>query len=223
MVPIISLPRLIPTKYKSDSGSVSAWIKESGFYSLVSNPISFSDTQGFWAKEEIEFLAAHNIIKGLGDGRYGVSQTITRADFMVLLMGVLEAKLRVDTSETVPFADVNSDKYYEASVSQARALGLTNGNGQNMFMPQSNISREDMMTMVDRSLLKIGLESEAIDSLSDYSDTWLIAEYAKNSVGRLVASGLINGANGQLNPQENLTRGEAARIIYMIWMKLYAK
>ena len=50
-------------------------------------------------------------------------------------------------------------------------------------------------------------------SLSDFSDTAAISDYAVSAMQWAVANSIVNGANGNLNPKNNATRAEVAAIL----------
>ncbi|MBQ9985712.1 MAG: S-layer homology domain-containing protein, partial [Oscillospiraceae bacterium] len=56
---------------------------------------------------------------------------------------------------------------------------------------------------------------EATDEVS-YPDFASVAEYAKDAVKSLIASGLVNGKGGKIAPNDNTTRAEVAVLIKRI-------
>jgi lactocepin len=105
----------------------------------------------------------------------------------------------------------------------AKALGITNGAGNNLFNPKAEISREDMMVMTYEALMIknviiIEASAEALDSFTDKEE---IANYAIKSVATLVQENLIMGSDNKINPKSNMTRAEAAVLIYRVYDRLY--
>ncbi|MBQ9984691.1 MAG: S-layer homology domain-containing protein, partial [Oscillospiraceae bacterium] len=96
----------------------------------------------------------------------------------------------------------------------ARNTGLVNGIGNNKFAPRNTITRQDMMVIVYRALGKLEMELETGDV--DYADFDLVAEYAKDAVSALIASGLVNGKSGKIAPTDYTTRAEVAVLIKRI-------
>ena len=95
------------------------------------------------------------------------------------------------------------------------------GVGDNKFLPDANITRQDMMTLTERTLKllnKLGQQGSAsvLDTFTDKSD---IAPYAVNSVANIVNEGLIVGSNGKIMPRDNTTRAEAAVFLYRLYNK----
>ena len=101
----------------------------------------------------------------------------------------------------------------------AKKLGLASGVGNNLFNPQENISRQDMMVLTARALEKLKKLQAANDAdlLDKFSDRQDISGYAAESVMTLVKEGLISGDGYKLNPLGRTTRAEAAVFLYRIY------
>lgn len=198
-------------------GTIRATVNKLGRFIILDKRKTFADINDSWAQSDIEMLAIRNIINGTSATTYGPSESITRADFVKLLMGVLDQS----GIEGEAFVDVTTTDYYYDSVTTAKSLGIINGNANNAFEPLKPITREDMMTMVARSLELMGEDLEEQADMTRFTDYTQIADYAQESVNKLVTKGIIQGSNGQIYPKDNLTRAEAAHIIYMILLELY--
>lgn len=176
----------------------------------------FKDTANYtWANEAIVALAEKGIIKGVSESEFAPAKDIKRADFMLLLVRMLN--LEADVKDN--FADVSEDKYYYEGVGIAKALGLTTGVGDNKFNPEANITRQDMFVLAHRILQmqKVDLteaDESAINTFDDYSK---IAPYAKEGLASLVKNELVKGSDNKLNPVGNATRAETAVFIYRLY------
>ncbi|MOA21635.1 Endo-1,4-beta-xylanase A precursor [compost metagenome] len=115
------------------------------------------------------------------------------------------------------FSDVQESDYYYDELVIAKELGIATGFEDNTFKPNSSISRQDMMVLTIRALAAAGKQVESGGSLDAYSDASSISVYARDDVAALVKSGVINGKNGKIAPNDPLTRAEAAVILYRIW------
>ena len=150
----------------------------------------FIDLGGYdWAKDAINELAEAGVIKGTSANTYSPGANITRADFALLLTRAF--KLTSDSTEN--FADVAANKYYAAELAIAKANGIVNGIGNNKFKPEGQITRQDMMVMLERALKKLGYElGEAEGSeLAAFSDAAQVADYAKEAVALLIGNGIV--------------------------------
>ncbi|MBQ9986259.1 MAG: S-layer homology domain-containing protein [Oscillospiraceae bacterium] len=163
-----------------------------------------------WAADAINALADEGIIKGTSEDTFSPAANITRADFALLLVRAF--KLESENEEN--FADVAASDYFAPELAIARNTGLVNGIGDNKFAPKNTITRQDMMTIVYRALQALEVELETGDV--EYSDFEAVAEYAKDAVKSLIASGLVNGKGGKIAPTDNTTRAEVAVLIKRI-------
>jgi uncharacterized lipoprotein YddW (UPF0748 family) len=181
----------------------------------------FTDISGHWAEAYINALAEQGIVKGNDDGRFAPDTQIKRADFVLMLTRMLG----VESSNADPanFADVKADSYYAGALAAAREAELVNGVGDNMFFPESPLSRQDMFTMTWRAMTRQEIFAGVASSLGSgageldaFSDSGQIAAYAREPINALIALKITNGDNGLLKPMNNASRAEIAAIIYRI-------
>lgn len=169
-----------------------------------------------WAHQQIDTLAVAGVIKGSGNHLFYPGDAITRADFIVMLdraFGMTEAldSGLIDSQGT--FVDVPGNAYYSKSITAAKAFGVATGTADNRFLPQQNITRQDAMVFLKRTLDRTQMILP-VGVLSGYSDIGRISDYAKESVSALVNAHIIGGSKGKLNPTANVTRAEMAVMLY---------
>lgn len=164
-----------------------------------------------WAADAINTLVDKGIVKGTSENTFSPSNNITRADFMILLVRMMG----LDAEVTENFSDVASDSYYYHEIGVAKALKLTSGVGDNSFMPEDNITRQDMFVLADRIMKQQGAitEDEGLEILASFTDNALIADYAKPSMATLIKNALVKGDNNKINPLNKATRAETAVFI----------
>lgn len=170
-----------------------------------------------WAREAIEVLSSKGIINGTSDNTFAPEKNITRADFMLLLVKVLDLKADV----TDNFKDAEKSAYYYEALGIAKKLGIATGVGDNLFNPAAEISRQDMMVLCARALElsnKLNAKGNASELLK-FSDNTSVASYAKDGVAAMVKEGIVKGNGNDLNPLGNATRAEVAVIMYRIFNK----
>ncbi|MBQ7960674.1 MAG: family 10 glycosylhydrolase [Clostridia bacterium] len=170
----------------------------------------FTDLKDFlWAKDAILTLTEKGIIKGMGNGTFGGSAPVSRADFTLMLVRLLNGKAVV----TDNFSDVSPDKYYYDEIGIAKALGITNGRDGIYFDPEGKVTREEMATLVYRVLKKEGFitDNENMSLTAKFTDGNEVSEYAETAVKAIVSTGLLSGyETGKLRPQGFATRAETA-------------
>ncbi len=112
-------------------------------------------------------------------------------------------------SEAAEFEDVN-DEWFAEYVNAAAAAGLVQGsNGK--FLPDSFIKREDASLIIYRALSKIG---NTLAGVPAFTDNINIAPYAFSAVGGLSKYKILQGSDGAFSPKANITRAQAAQLIY---------
>jgi hypothetical protein len=169
-----------------------------------------------WAKKAIGVLASKGIIRGISEEKYSPITNITRADFLYYLVRTFGVDAKIDGN----FNDINSDAYYYKEIGIAKKLGITTGVGNNQFIPDASITRQDMMVLTTRALkkfkeLKTVSDTKVLDKFSDKGD---ISGYAAESMATLVKEGLIIGSGDKLNPHSQTNRAEAAVFLYQIYL-----
>lgn len=169
-----------------------------------------------WAHREVDTLAVAGVIKGSGDHLFFPGNAITRADFIVMLDRAFGMSKALDSGlidSQGTFVDVPGNTYYSKSVTAAKAFGVATGTSDNRFLPQQNMTRQDAMVFLERTLNRTQLTLQP-GSLTGFSDIDQIASYARQAVSALVNARVISGSEGKLNPTANVTRAEMAVMLY---------
>jgi hypothetical protein len=166
-----------------------------------------------WAVNEIDYLYEAGVVKGTAPRIYSPAANITRGDFMLMLVRAFD--LKAESSGNFP--DVLQGSYYYDAIAIAKTLEIAKGDGI-IFYPQSFITRQDMMALIDRTLRVIGksLPPAPQSVLSPFSDNAEVSDYARDSVAILVQSGIIKGTGTGINPLGNTTRAETAVVVQRI-------
>lgn len=169
---------------------------------------AFADIAGQWYESYVELVAEAGIIKGYDDGLFHGDNHVTREEFAAMLVRALGL---TDNGKACAFTDI-SGRWSEEAIRIAAQNGLVNGVDATTFVPDAEITRQEMMTMIARALKATGLNVTGSDDLSGYADANEVSGWALSSVRTLVASGIISGDNGKLNPTGTCTRSEAAAV-----------
>lgn len=180
---------------------------------------TFADAAKFpWAQQSIEALASKGVINGISDTSFAPEANITRADFLVILVRGLGLTAGFNDN----FSDVSPAKYYYEALGIARELGITDGAGNNLFKPDTPVSRQELMVLGSRALSLSGaaMPAGSADDIRKFSDRAELAAYAVEDVAAMVKEGIVSGSGSKLNPHANATRAEAAVIVYRIINKL---
>lgn len=194
----------------------------SSFYSVILNIINedfadsslkFKDVKSTsWYKQYVDYTLRYDIFEGLGDGNFGVNDNITRAQFVMVLSnisGIDTAAVNVESG----FVDVPEGKWYTAAVKWAKESGISNGSGDNRFLPNENITREQICTMLVRYVEFIETKLNEFNDGAVFDDDGDISSWAKDAVYLCKSADLVNGkGENKFDPKASATRAEAAAI-----------
>jgi hypothetical protein len=185
-------------------------------YAVGYNKIGFTDvSESAWYNEAVSFIAARGITTGTSASEYSPEATLTRGQFIVLLMRALDMAPLAGATDN--FSDAGQT-YYTDYLAMAKKAAIVQGVGGNRFEPDKSISRQEMFTMLYRALLTVGYFSDTAGTaaLAGYEDVGEIAEWAGDAVGALVERGIVNGSGNKLMPGASTTRAHMAQIIFKV-------
>lgn len=167
---------------------------------------------GHWAYESIYRLTTRGILSGDDTGRYRPDDSVTRAEFLKIILNTLELS---DAEAQCSFDDVAPDAWYYPYVATAAGIEIVAGVGNNCFNPEAPITRQDAVKiMYNAALFKNTILKEARE-YSEFTDAAHISDYALAAVKMFYSAGIINGYNdGSFAPLGNVTRAEAAKMAF---------
>jgi hypothetical protein len=201
-------------RYDAATGTVKFSPRHFSKYAIAYSDVTFSDLAGVsWAKDSIEALAGRGIINGTGNGRFAPGSSVTRAEFLKMLIQAFDL---ADTNVKCSFSDVKVGAWYYDSVASAQKLGIVNGKGDGAFGINDKITRQDMAVMAYKAALMVDAKLNMTAQVQ-FSDKTQILSYAADAVTAMQKAGIINGVgNGRFAPRDNSTRAQAATIIYRL-------
>ncbi len=201
----------IPVKYSiATETGIKAVVAPNGVYVIRSAAYPFTDANG-WGKSYISALYQRGIINGRTETTFEPDASITREEFVKLIVGLFELE---EANEAVPFTDVAKDAWYYSYVAGAYKHGIVSGIGDNLFGTGAKIKRQDMAKILCTVLETNGvkLPENTQTALADFT---LVSDYAKAYVLAAYDMGIISGDDqGNFNPDNFATRQEAAKMIY---------
>ena len=167
---------------------------------------------GDWFYENVKYVVKNKLMNGVSEDQFAPNDTLTRA-MLVTILYRLESEPETDN---VSFTDVKPEEYYANAVSWAKQKGIVNGITETEFAPNSNITREQIATIIHRYADFKGYDVSVSENTNifSYDDAESISKYAVASMEYAVGSGLIQGKSATtLNPKDNATRAEIAAIL----------
>ena len=146
-----------------------------------------------WAGDAVSYVTAREIFNGTGTTTpvFSPEATMTRGMLMTVLA-------RYEGADTTGGAN-----WYEKGMDWAKANGVSDGSN-----PNGNITREQLVVMLHRYA-----NSPVSNYAPDFPDVGNVSDYAVDAMRWAVEIGLINGMNGNLNPQGSATRAQVATIM----------
>ena len=171
-----------------------------------------------WAKEAILDLVRLGVIDASGPSLYEPLMPITRGDFIHYIVKALDLEKTAGRTGAT-FTDVDPNIYYYFTMGSGQKAGLVHGVGDNMCLPDADITRQDMFTLIYRALTYAGMNLPPdAGALDKFGDKDKIADYAKDAISALTKNGLIMGdQNGNVNPLGKASRAEAAVMMYRVY------
>lgn len=173
----------------------------------------FADVEGHWAEEYIKYVTDRGLFNGVSDTMFGPETNMSRAMTVTVLARLYGADI---SSMSTDFIDVPDGKWYSSAVAWGAENGIVRGYGNGMFMPEDDVSREQMAVFLYRYAVSFGLsDGKASESFLDrFSDAGSVSSWAKEAVAWCVENGLITGRTAStIVPQDSITRAEVAAII----------
>ena len=185
-----------------------------------------------WAKTTIEAAKKREL---LGDWITDYQRPITRREFAELMVTTILSSLGIDidTYKTMVcqelgvselprvFKDIDDDY-----VVLAVGMGITNGVTDTEFMPDKNITRQEIAVMMHRAIkfVESAFDERIVmtsTDLSAFSDSNLVADWAKEGVGTLAKAGIMQGTSDTtLSPLDNATTEQAIALAVRIHVLL---
>ncbi len=207
--------------YDKENETISFPVYLSGVYELIGSEreIRDSDAMDDETAKAAYFLSALEFMPPDSAGRFRPNDTMTRNEAVSIIGRMF---LATDQSLTSAYPDVDfSDPAY-AYITFGTATHILTGVGDGTFRGESEISREDLITICGRTLLyRFRKEaSERTDAPLGFDDESLLSDYARDSAALLIENGILK-AGGALRPKDAATRGEAAVLLYRMYCCLY--
>jgi len=163
-----------------------------------------TDIADHWAKESIVRLINNGVLSGYPDGSFKPDKTVTRAEFVVMLVNAF----KMQSQSGANFTDT-SNHWARDSIAVALAHGIVSGLDKNTFGPDHYITREQAAVMTAQAAKLPATATELT-----FIDSQQIAPWAKSSVAAAVNSKVLTGyPDNSFQPKGKLTRAEAAAII----------
>lgn len=172
------------------------------------------DKSSGYAKGAILALAEKDIVKGDNLGNFNPTKSISRAEFITLLVRVMGLDTE-NVPATATFKDVPTNHWAFKYVEAAYKAGIVNGISPTEFGVTRTSTREQMAVMFVRALNIVEpsekIEFKNIQTLTDKSS---ISTWAQKEVDIAMTAGLMNGmTKTSFAPKSNATKEQTAVVM----------
>lgn len=173
---------------------------------------AYKDIEGHWAKDDILFVASRKLLSGTGNNQFSPNTGMTRGMFVTALgrlSGIEPAQYK-----NTKFSDVAATAYYAPYVAWAAEKGIVNGVTDTTFVPDTNISREQMAVIMYNYAKTIGYTVPKTCEAVTFADNGSIESWAKEAVKAMQMAGVLNGKDGSnFDPKASATRAEVSAVL----------
>lgn len=164
-----------------------------------------------WHFTAVKFVFDKNLMNGVSEDDFAPSMSLSRA-MAVTILYRLAGEPEVKNAKNV-FSDAQEGSWYLKAVLWANENGIVNGMGDGTFMPDLDITREQLAAVMYRYCEFCKYDTKTEKDLSDYKDADRVSDYAVKALSWANENGIVNGSDNLLMPSDNATRAQTAAII----------
>ncbi|WP_420540389.1 OmpL47-type beta-barrel domain-containing protein (plasmid) [Paenibacillus polymyxa] len=173
----------------------------------------FDDIELTFNRDKINDLADMGILKGTTDTTFEPNRPVTRAEYTSMLVRALD--LKSQPSVNLTFKDIDESAWYIDPLKTAIKDEVARGFSKTVFAPDRIINREQAAKMTNNVV-----RSAPMQEVNVYSDSSKIVQWAREDVLGLTEYNLVQGyPDGSFRPKQDITRAEAAEIVYNMLKK----
>jgi len=180
-------------------------------------PLRYEDMLDHWGAYSAGMLASRGYVIGEDYGNrfyFHPDTKISRLEFVLMVNAIFGVQPK-DSLQDNPFSDKGVPAYVMRVGIAAHEYDIIEGtkgkDGRLYFNPYDPITRAEAVTIIDYALR---LDSYGVDE-AEFKDTVKIPDWALQSVKNLEAYGILQGyEDNTLRPNENITRAQAAELVW---------
>lgn len=190
---------------------------------IMPTPKTFTDVpESNWASPFISRASSYGFVSGTGDGKYSPQSSVTRAQFIAMVMNVIGAEHSASAPST--YSDVKPGDWYYDVVVAAKEKGILNYLDAAAFTPNQQLTREEMSAILSGVLTAESITpvSTKAQISSAFGDAANISNAFRESVQHVYDIGLMGGkGQGRFDPKGLTTRAEAAAVQLKVMEALF--
>ncbi len=176
----------------------------------------YGDAYGHWAYEALAWAVDNGVLVGTSEDRLNPDGYLTRAQMAAMIDRLFGTYKSADISR---FTDVPRGSWHHDYIAQAVHMGTFAGYSSSRMGPNENITREQAMVVLARTVC---LSSAGNSALARFPDRNQVGAWAADAVSAMVERGYVSGyRDGRLNPKGQITRAEMAQIMSNIFQSVH--
>ncbi|QZY55272.1 S-layer homology domain-containing protein [Crassaminicella profunda] len=183
-------------------------------YTVMKSNRTFSDIKKHSSEKEINLLLKKGILED--ENEFMPNKEVSREEFV----GWVSKSFGLEEKEIeVPFKDVDRRNPNYKEIAAAFDQGLIQGKKDNVFDPKGNITKQEAAVAIANALKKYEKIKSPKDKnpyLAQYNDQENIASWSKDAVAMVSQKRLSGNNQNQYNPNESMTRADAALMVYNV-------
>ena len=163
-----------------------------------------------WARESVDKAAEYGLMNGVGEGRFGLGETVSREQFVTVLVRMFGWESADGEDAAIDIAESWAREY----INTAAANGVIDTGGK--FRPQDAVTRREMAVMLVRAL---GLgELAKADANAELPFTDVTAQ--RGYIAIAYETGMTTGVTETaFEPDGTATREQAAAMLVRVYEK----
>ena len=187
---------------------------------LSSNAVfahNFTDMPTDWTAPAVERAIENGLLSGVTSTTICPDKNITRAQMATIVTRCFKNTSGADISR---FTDVSPEKWYYDAFSKAVEMGAFAGDNLNHLNPDKNITFQEsfkvmaclfgLIANTNPDYTPNDLQSQDLTVLDKFADGASVANWAKPYVAAIVSNGYWDGIDGNLYPNQYITRAQFA-------------
>ena len=179
---------------------------------ILVKPAGYVDVSSdAWYYEAVNYVTAKCLMIGTDANVFSPNMNLTRGQMVTILYRMANSPA---VEGTAPFTDVAEGRYFADAVVWAYQNGIAKGMTDTAFGPDSDITREQMVTFLYRFAEKNGVDMSQEAGLSGFEDAGKVSTFAKDAMAWAVANELVVGVTAKtLQPKGTAARAQVATVI----------
>ena len=156
------------------------------FASSKKDGMKFEQNNFKWNKS-CEYMRDKGIMKGYGDGNFGLKDYVKRGDITVMIVRAFQMSAILGDIEN-KFPDVPVDSYYYDAIATAKHYGIAKGDGKH-FNPKKYVTIGEAIALIERSVV-VANSNVIVDKDADleelYKDADLKAYASRDDIAKML-------------------------------------